>query len=217
MKWAYYVKYKLKVASALALILGLILFSILSGRQRFADLNQSVSSIYQDRLMPSTYIFEITDHLYQKRLLQEEALRQNSNMPAEKCNAHNTAIASLIKRFENTVLTAEEKQSLDQFKNYLHVYDNIEKQVLSRTDNSPIPKDMTYAFNNAMNCLGSLSKIQAGEGMHLTKDSKSIINGTVTTANFEVALLIVLGLYALVLLSVSDKVLFPAAQKQVWN
>jgi hypothetical protein len=37
------------------------------------------------------------------------------------------------------------------------------------------------------------------------------------TTNFEMALLIVLGLYTLVLLSVSDKVLFRSNQKQVWN
>lgn len=219
MKWAYYVKYKVKAAAILTLILGLILCSIFLDRQRYSDLDHSVSSIYQDRLVPATYIFEITDHLYQKRLLHEQFVQQGSNTLRDKSKVHDQAITSLIKSFEATVLTTEERLQLEQFKSHLLAYNSLEDKVYdSRTAGSEVLQlALVQDFDKTMYCLNALSKIQAGEGMHLTKDSKSLISGSINTTHFEMALLIVLGLYILVLLSASDKVLFENNQKQVWN
>ncbi|RYD58410.1 MAG: hypothetical protein EOP56_05715 [Sphingobacteriales bacterium] len=218
MKWAYYVRNKFKAATVLAFILGLILCSIFWDRQRFTDLDHSVSSIYNDRLMPSTYIFQITDLLYQKRLLHEHAMQQGPNAAAES-KKHDKAIAGLVKNFEATVLTQEERLQLLQFKSYLYAYTRLEGEAYNKVYRSDkvLEQQLVQTFDKTMHCLGALSKIQVGEGMHLTKDSRSIINGGVSMTNFEVALLIVLGLYSLILLTASDKVTFRGHQQQLWN
>jgi hypothetical protein len=73
MKWAYHVKDKMKMAAVLLLIIVLILVNNISNRKTFSNLNESIASIYKDRLMPATYIFQLTDHLYQKKLLYRRA------------------------------------------------------------------------------------------------------------------------------------------------
>jgi hypothetical protein len=192
MKWAYQVKDKTKVVAVLLLIIVLILVNNVSNRKTFSKLNESIASIYKDRLMPATYIFQLTDHLYQKKLLQ--------NSPGNNAAVvnHNTAIASIIKTYESTYLTASEKKQWNSFKEEMTHYNTL---VAAPVKNE---KAVDESFNKVMGTLNALSEIQASEGSHILNISKLDISGTIIMSQLEAALLLILGIFALVLMSVND-------------
>lgn len=206
MNWAYHVKSKMKAVSVLMLIIVLILATNLSNRKTFTDLDHSIASIYKDRLLPSTYIFQITDHLYQKRLMNENG--STGTMNEEQ---HTKAIASLIKTYETTYLTSAEKQEWGAFKKNLVQYDILNAQV--NKDEAAIAN----SFNKALQCLSTLSNIQASEGKHIQASSENIVNGTIITSELEIALLMILGIFALVLVSAGDNRMFQQSQKPLLN
>ena len=60
------------------------------------------------------------------------------------------------------------------------------------------------SFNKVMGTLNALSEIQASEGSHILNISKLDISGTIIMSQLEAALLLILGIFALVLMSVND-------------
>ena len=196
MKWAYQVRDKMKAVAVLLLIIILILANNIATRRTFSNLNAYIASIYKDRLMPATYIFQLTDHLYQKRLLNDSVHQHNS--PANAIQAHDTAIENIITTYETTYLTRAEKEQWILFKEELQQYNAL---ISASVKNE---KTVTTSFNKVTQCLNALSEIQAKEGSNLFKTSSISISGTVITSQLEIALLLILGVFALILVSVSD-------------
>ncbi|MBS1745673.1 MAG: MCP four helix bundle domain-containing protein [Bacteroidetes bacterium] len=196
MRWAYQVKDKMKVVAVLMLIIILILANNMVNRKTFSNLNQSIASIYKDRLMPATYIFQLTDHLYQKRLLNDDDVQSNT-LPTN-LQQHDAAIKKIISTYETTYITKSEKEQWAAFKSGLQQYNALSK--------APV-KDktaMNNSFNKVLQSLNALSELQASEGNALFKTSSININGTVITSQLEIALLIILGVIALILISAND-------------
>jgi hypothetical protein len=193
MKKTIQLKNRAKAAIVLLAIMCLVLLGNLAGRQNYSNLDRSISSIYKDRLMPATYIYEISDHLYQKRLLQEES---NPKSMAGERSIHDKAIASLIHDYEQTFLTPEEKNQWDEFKQQLAAYNALalNSSMASRQH-----------FNEAMNRLHSLSRLQVGEGTELQKNAKAIISGSNIMSTFELSVLVILGFSAIILISKPEK------------
>ena len=69
MKWIVSLKEKKKAAVALFVALAVILLNMFFNSKDYDKLDRNMSSIYNDRLMPAGYLFQISDHLYQKQLL----------------------------------------------------------------------------------------------------------------------------------------------------
>jgi hypothetical protein len=196
MKWAYSVKDKTKAIAVLLLIIVLILVNNIANRKTFSNLNEHITSIYKDRLMPATYIFQITDHLYQKRLLQNQGDRTDASNAKDE--AHNKAIAGIIKTYETTYLTPAEKKQWILFKHELEAFNRL-SHVGSGNE-----KAIEISFNKVLKSLNALSETQASEGNYLFKQSSLSINGTIIMSHLEIALLLILGVIALVLLNAND-------------
>ncbi|MGN6355670.1 MAG: MCP four helix bundle domain-containing protein [Parafilimonas sp.] len=195
MKWAYLVKDKMKAVAVLLLIIVLILVNNISNRKTFSKLNESIASIYKDRLMPATYIFQLTDHLYQKKFLLNE-MQANDN--AATAARHDSAIHSIIKTYETTYLTPAEKKQWLAFKKELEQYNTL---TAGLNENN---KAVNVSFENVIQHLNALSEIQASEGSHIFSIAKIDVGGTVIMSHLEVALLLILGIFALVLINAND-------------
>jgi hypothetical protein len=196
MKWAYYVQYKLRAAVILFVILCGVMINHFWERSNFSRLDESVSSIYKDRLLPATYLFQLSDHLYKKRLLQNQA---HINMAEQQ--QHDEAMALLIKNYESTYLTDAEKAQWLMFKQHLAAYnnsgENAASQQLAQAD-----------FDQALSDLNLLNNTQAQEGDQLQKTSKGILTSGAFSSQIEIVLIIGLGLFTVMLLSVTDSKLF---------
>jgi|GEM_PF-606862 hypothetical protein len=222
MKWAYQVKYKIRTACFLTLLITVILLSNFSEHNSVRNLNHSVATVVDDRLMPATYLFKITNALYEKRMLHEH---NAVGMAAEKMGEirkHNQSIASYIEKYEATVLTQEEKKQWASFKQDLAGYNTAEQAWLDqlRGDRAPVAinnAQLGAAFNNIIADLNMLTSIQVGEGNNVRASSASIISNAQILSYLEFAAIIILSLFTLVLLSTSDKTLFQGRQQQSLN
>lgn len=216
MKGIYAIKYKIKAVIGLACILLVILIGNLVIRERFSKLDQSIHSICNDRLKPSVYIFEITNIIYQKRLLLDDNLSAGE-ITTQIIN-YNQTIAGLIESYESTFLTNEEKKQWFEFKTHLSCYNDIEAQFLKSNEiNKTAGLAFEAEFSSVLQDLNKLSKIQVGEGNVLEQKSKSLINSSLAFSTFEMSLLIILGLFTIAILGVTDRVIFNNTHKHHLN
>lgn len=215
MKWPYQIKHKIKAVAGLAAIISIILVGNFFLREKISTLDKSMSSICNDRLKPSVYIFEITDNMYRKRLSIRD--KDNNVQTAKYIGECNHSIDGLIRSYEQTVLTKEEKQQWTAFRKHLLVYNHLEEKYLSGTsgpaDHPALEAELVLVLDN----LNRLSKIQIGEGNELRQKSRTILNSSLTFSTLEIALLIVLGLFTSVILNVSDRAVFNNIQKHSLN
>lgn len=220
MKWAFIIRYKLKAAAVLLVIMTTILLGNLYERHNFNTLDKSISSIYQDRLMPATYIYELSNHLYEKRLLQEHYAEYTSGQLTKNSQIHDATINSLLQDYEKTYLTEEESKHWAELKHSLHNYNKQYDIALAHIrGETPAMNSvqLNNYFNEIMTRLNALSKIQAGIGHNIEKDAHAIIAGSVLPAYLENSLLIVLGIICIVLFSVSDNRILRNVQQDSLN
>jgi hypothetical protein len=104
---------KAKAVIATFVIILIVLLNNFSSRKDYADLDRTMSSIYQDRLMPSGYLFHINNYLYQKRMLQQSPNFSGAAVQAQ-LDHHNKAIDSLIRNYDMTFLTLAEKKTMEK-------------------------------------------------------------------------------------------------------
>lgn len=175
--------YKIKVGLLLAILLGCLLLNNIINRKSFGNIEKAAISIYEDRLLPSTYIFEIREYLYKEKSPAQAGNKANMQV-AHKYKAD---ITRLLDKYEHTVLTKQEKNDLVSLKSNLHHYYSL--------PGSAVEKDKYFA--QTLESLNSLLRIQSDEGNHLKTQMTSIVYNSTLLSYLEVALLIVIGVVTL--------------------
>ena len=211
MKWIVSLKEKKKAAVALFVALAVILLNLFFNSKDYDKLDQNMSSIYNDRLMPAGYLFQISDHLYQKQLLH-----MDERIPAtelkQQLQQHDLSIAKLVKAYEATYLTTAEKQYWNKLLQSLAAYQLAEGKEAELQTNV-----MEASFINAQLALNQLNTLQATEGNLLQRSSKAIISETVLHTYLEITMIIVLAVIILSLLAGRENPFFPIEQKHILN
>ncbi|MEJ8818204.1 MCP four helix bundle domain-containing protein [Lacibacter sp. H407] len=211
MKWIVSLKEKKKAAVALFVVLAVILLNMFFNSKDYDKLDRNMSSIYNDRLMPAGYLFQISDHLYQKQLLHMDERIPATDLK-QQLQQHDLSIAKLVKAYEATYLTAAEKQHWNKLLQSMAAYQLAEdKEVELQT------KVMEASFINAQLALNQLNTIQATEGSLLQRSSKAIISETVLHTYLEITMIIVLAVIVLSLLAGRENPFFPIEQKHILN
>jgi len=202
MKTASHFPSKLKAVALLMLIILAILAANLSTRNNLDKLDDTVLSIYNDRLMPATFIFRLTDHLYQKQLVSGTA---DKNLTVNSMLVMDAEMLQLVKNYEATHLTVAEEKAWHAFKDHLQKYSaayagNQPGSIATHQQNISAKQH----FDAAIHCLNTLSAIQATEGKNLSRNSRNMISDGVLMSHFEISVLLILGIFALVLLSAKE-------------
>lgn len=221
MKGFFQIRTKFKICCVLIVIIVLVLLNNVRSRKNISSLDKSVSSIYQDRLLPATYLYEISNRLYQKRLMLEEKSGLQDDWAAQKAIT-NREIDSLVKTYDSTFLTKEEQKEWILFKQQLHAYTQLEDASFSAMSgagglSAPGEIELDESFRQSVTILNNLTIIQVGEGRNLQTGSHDIASSSVLGSHLEMALLIVLGVMAVILLSISDKHILNPDQKAGLN
>lgn len=212
MKWIYAVGQKSKAALILSLVFVFIIAKNWLDKKNVLELGSSFSSVYEDRLLAESYIYKISDHLYQKKIMLDNCtFPENNRQLQTRLHQYNASINQLILNYENTHLTPTE---LTFFKKLKHTifkirtleanYFQAKKQGL-QTDNIHLHMDQEYT--RAAGNLHQLSGIQVAEGKLLNDKSKRIIAGSNLLTQFELALLIGIGIVIQVLIFATKSVL----------
>ncbi|GEO06580.1 hypothetical protein AAE02nite_42440 [Adhaeribacter aerolatus] len=210
MKWIYSIQQKSKTALLLLAVVVTILGSNFLEKKFFTDINQSVTSIYKDRLIPAAELFHANDIMYKKRLLLEKYLvnpaQQDYGAVKKQLAGLNTQIDSIILAYETSYLVDEESASLHHFKTSVRQYNQLEEQHLANAATSALntyDKKMEPLFYAIHQDLVQLSSIQTSVGKELLNGSKNISSGAYLVSNLQTAVVVVIMIvvYALLLSS----------------
>ena len=222
MKWAFGIRRKISTALLLAAIFVLVFVKSLLDRQHVSELGNSFSSVYEDRLMVESYIYRLSEHLFRKKIIVDST---GSIAVARKVEpifqAHNTAINDIISAYELTKLTPDETRFFQAFKGNVHKLMELEEAFFSRFSSGIEPvatRDTINAeFDKASENLGHLSRIQITEGRILNEQSQRIVAGSSLLGQFEMGILIAIGLLIIVLVFESTAVYRTPRQNESLN
>lgn len=225
MDWIFSIQQKIKAAFLLAVICLLVLAGIYWERNSLETINESCSSIYEDRLLPATYVFHLTDHLYQKRLILEAYFQREDDSGATDdlrlLEAHNAAMDSLIDDFEATYLVEMEDRVLRDFKRELGEYNQLERRILAGAQ--PVARqeadhrELVRMFGMTKEELTRLSHIQTDVGQQIKEDSQATASNGILITKMELALIVIIGLIIQALIFASKTVSGRVPQRHELN
>lgn len=217
MKWIYQIQRKLQVAFLLAIVLAGVFIKSIVERNNVSELADSFSSVYEDRLLVESYIYQLSDRLYKKKLLLDQC--EESKNPEEvriEVSKHNAAINLLVTNYEKTKLTEEELISFQSLKSALREMENTETEFL-KSNTELKQTSFENQFINASGSLNQLSHIQLAEGKMLTEQSKKIVAGSTILTQFELGMIIIIGLIIIALVMASNSITANKIQKHQLN
>ncbi|WP_240686586.1 MCP four helix bundle domain-containing protein [Algoriphagus formosus] len=180
-----------------SLLLLLIYAKNLIERQNFKEISSTFTEVYNDRLVVESYIFDISEGLFQiQKLVDHCDIDYDYSRVLDEIEQEENEILAIIEEFEKTKLTPDESQYLTDFKNIIVNDLSIKSYDLLYTDSSGVNIDQVKRYDakisQARKDLDDLSAIQLDEGERLIKKAKRLINRSQIWAQFEVALLIIL-------------------------
>jgi hypothetical protein len=194
-------QYKMQIGALLTVLITTIIINCIYSKKNIDHMEASVTSIYNDRLLASTYISELTHHLY------EQKVELNNPHSASDLQHHAKEISSLILKFENTVLTKQEVLHWKAFKKHLVHYN--QGIALGNTGE----KELKMALEN----LKLLTRIQAKEGNVIFQDIRTDISSSLIGWSLEISLSIIIGLVVLTLIGISKTTLLMPRQNPSLN
>lgn len=181
-------------------------------RERVDSMDASYRSIYEDRLVPATCIFEIQEKLYRKQELMQRLLTSHEEdtfgafAGIASCNQD---IDRLLTAYKKTYFLAAETQHLQTFENELAIYNQEEAHLLQALKTNALPArsdaGLTAQHRKVALELSALNHIQSEIGKTMVADSKRDKDWFNALSSLEYALILVFGLLGYVLLFVPGK------------
>lgn len=206
MKFAYSLKQKTKIALFLFLIMACtILIRVLEDRS-IKNMEKAFSSLYNDRLVPATDIFYISEKLYAKRFLLETFVYSDKNKLSpqqldHQLRTYDKEIDTLLVKYEKTFLVTNEKNHLSELKIKLLENKVLEKNILlnvNTLDKTALRKlyenSAEQPFLDISTLLSQLTKIQTVVGEELQLQSQNIVKGTNLYSTLQLILAIFIGI-----------------------
>jgi hypothetical protein len=204
MKWPYFLQHKLKIALLLCVILIAVFVNNRVESGNITRLGSSFTAVYQDRLVVESYIFQLSNHLHDKKYLLNEIEKGDLQVTQKKMMGANNAINHLLADFEKTQLTQQEDSLLQLFKTEIGYLEKAENTfLLDPTKQKNIV--MNDDFSKIFHLLAGLSAVQIQEGKTLYENSQKLVVSNASSAQLELGLIVIVGLIILALIFESKK------------
>jgi hypothetical protein len=192
-------KRKLKAMVIISVLVLLLYGKNLLERRSFRTISNTFTEFYDDRLVVESYIFQISEKLFQiQKLIDHCDLDYDYSKVINEIAVSEKEILGMVTEFEATSLTEQEAAYLTDFKKIIQNDLNIKSYELLITDSTQVNREQVKVYdqkiNRARQDLDNLSKIQLEEGEKLISKAKILVNRSQIWAQFEVALLIILFL-----------------------
>lgn len=198
-------KRKITALVIIGILMLLIYGKNLTERQAFKSISSTFTEVYNDRLVVEGYIFRISENLFRiQKLVDHCDMGYDYSKVVNEIATHENNIMEIVSDFEQTNLTENEEKYLADFRSIIENDLQIKNYSLLYSDSSGVNKNQVKLYDQkiskAQMDLDNLSKIQLEEGEKLINKANIIINRSQIWAQFEVALLIILGLAVYLLL-----------------
>lgn len=194
------IHYKAKPLFLFLVVMLAILGSSVLEKSLMRDLNTSVSSLYQDRLMPATDLFQLNDLMYAKRQLLAGYLATptggQQQGTAARLARHNQEMAALVAGYQATYMVADEGRVFQDFYAHLKQYNALEAQLLaaSTAGSAQQAQALGQEFDRIHGDLSSLNLIQQRVGQELSRGSVATEGNAMTLSNLKIVLLVIFTL-----------------------
>lgn len=204
MKWTYSIENKLVAAIALLSLCLLVLFSNYMDRDHTRNVKNSLTTLYEDRLVTETYILRMTNDIYRiKEILN--ALTSNISGEENRIGDLLSDIDSISDAYRNTKLTAKEGVKFAELSRIITQFK------VSLTKGIDLgAKNM----NEALALLNELSAIQLEESKLIMNQAETLFFSSKVSTQFALAVMIVI-LLVLQALVFTSKTIISSKQTSV--
>jgi hypothetical protein len=180
-------------------------------------MNKSISSIYKDRLVPTSGLFHINDLMYSKKIILDNYLASPATQPPahvqQQLAGFNSRIDAIIREYETTYLVEEETRSLQGFKKKLQQYNTVEQNLIAASGRmqpaGASEKELAQLFEGIHQELVLLNDIQLQVGHELLNGSKAIKGSASVLSNLQIAVVLLITMALLQLLLLETPPLIP--------
>jgi hypothetical protein len=212
---------KYKAALVLLLMIMMLLGGILLERHFFREIDSASTALFEDRLMPSTFVYHLTDFIHQRHRVVEKTILIPSSQPSSstiaEINAYRQQMDSIMVAFQSTFLVQDEVTSLERLKIALKKYGDVEQQLLATPATTKSVQDLELHLDAIRTELFMLSNIQTTVGQELLTDSGHVVASAYALNKFQISILIVCCLIAQVFILRSKIVRSPIPQQPNLN
>lgn len=207
-------KNRWRIILGLSVVLLLIFLTSLFENKQLKEINESFGSLYKDRLIPASEIYQINTYFTQKSFVLEELKNVNDSLSfnfSPLLIKNNKKIDSLLKAYEETYFVKEEKLAFVKFKENYEDYQKKEVVVTQGMKNCELSisekKEIGEAlvFLNKINVnLAELVAIQSSVGKELLDDSKFNFGSSTLLFYFRFGLTLLVTAGILLLVKTSE-------------
>ncbi|MCB0372705.1 MAG: hypothetical protein KDD31_06845 [Muricauda sp.] len=184
------VKQRILVGLVLSVAFLLVLGSNLMDRRHFSTIEQSVKSIYVDRIVVQDYIYQLQNHAHKMAL---DLIRGQQLEPYHEQDR----IDALLRDFAQTQLTREEARLLGQLRQQF--------STLELRDREPTLAQLQRIGQT----LDGLEQIQLDQGNRLTELSEKTLGVNRMLSNLEVVFLVIIAICIMLLIFYPVKIFQP--------
>jgi CHASE3 domain sensor protein len=195
------IKQRINAGFILAAAFLLVLASNRLNQRNFSTVEQSVNSVFEDRLVVQEYIYRLNNLFHKKEL----ALAKNETNAGTLTQSSD--IETILSDFEKTELTTKESKYLTDLKSSYTELQLMEENLSSNKGAGVAElKDrilsMLVRINND---LDELSEVQLNEGRQLTQRSQRSLGMNQLLSTLEIVFLVIIGILFLLIVFHREK------------
>lgn len=206
----------------LSAFFALLLITEFIEKRSLKSIDQDFSSLYQDRLLPASQIYELSEILHEKRMLFED-IKHNGDYNAafnlNEIKTYNSKMDQVLQDYSQTYLVEREKVYFEDFQKHYKEYLVLENTILENlreedftTASYLINKNANDYFKVLNLDLHNIASIQPEVGQQLMAHYKSSSGITSLLYYFKIALTILIGVFVLRLLGLEKLLRQPKQQ-----
>jgi hypothetical protein len=195
MKWTYSIRNKATAAALLLTVFLIVLFNNLKERKNSVKISETIHSIFQDRLVVESYIFQHAEHLHKIEGIIDSENTEHTDKQ-QQVAAVFRQIMELNESYLKTVLTEEEEKVFGGF-------NNLCRKIGVEAEQGDLAAAKAHAKEAALS-LKTLSSIQVTEGASLMTNAKAMFSASTLSSQLESAILLVIALIIQALIFASN-------------
>ncbi len=181
MKWTYSIKNKAVASAALLVLCLLVLFSNYVDRSHTRNVKQSISTLYEDRLIAEDYILQMTIFLYEIK----EELKSDTNNISKNKNIDNLLLSfkETSSLYQKTKFTEAERAKDDELAAIVAKFES--------PQTAGADKKLEYA-GAGLAALKELSAIQLSESKQIMTNAEQLYHFGKISSQFVFVLIIII-------------------------
>lgn len=213
----YNIRQKGRVTILMILMFFLVAFSSYTYNDNIGQIDDLSSEMYSDRLIAQDYIYKFEKILCQRKLMIAE---QNATNIDDIFKHDRGSILVLLNNYEKTKLTKNEIIQFQELKKNVLLMMNFELKYLlggNKYLKSRMLKLQSESLNISLKQLDKLAETQMSIGKQLNEASKKIVTFSTLLNQFDLAIIIIIGLIIQGIIFTSRSAVPKNAQNQFLN